>query len=89
MVHKRIYFIITAISDTYVPLLSQPPLPERKKMIFLFFWGEVAVTHADSLTSLVSLIAVPVNASTGTEGDELICKDTSICKCKVSSILVV
>lgn len=89
MVHKRIYFIITAISDTHVPLLSQPPLPERKKMIFLFFWGEVAVTHADSLTSLVSLIAVPVNASTGTEGDELICKDTSICKCKVSSTLVV
>ena len=47
------------------------------------------MTHADSLTSLVSLVAVPVNASTGTEGDELIYKDTSSCKCKVSSTLVV
>ena len=82
-------------------LLSQPyqthmchysrsrPSPKERKNEFFFFWGEVAVTHADSLTSLVSLVAVPVNASTGTKGDELICKDTSICKCKVSSTLVV
>ena len=47
------------------------------------------MTHADSLTSLVSLVAVPVNASTGTKGDKIICKDTSLCKCRVSSTMVV
>ena len=38
---------------------------------------------------LVSLAAVPVNASTGTQGDKLICKDTSLCKYRVSIAMVV
>ena len=41
------------------------------------------------ISHLVSLVAVPVNASTGTEGDKLICKDTSLCKCRVSSTMLV
>ena len=47
------------------------------------------MTHADSPTSLVSVVAVPVTGSTGIEGDKLICKDTSLCKCRASSTMVV
>ena len=45
--------------------------------------------RADSPASLVSFVAVPVTGSTGIEGDKLICKDTSLCKCRASSTLVV
>ena len=41
------------------------------------------------ISHLVSLVAVPVNASTGTEGVKLICKDTSLCKCRVSITMVI
>ena len=37
------------------------------------------------ISHLVSLGAVPVNASTGTEGDKLICKDTSLGRCRCPS----
>ena len=37
----------------------------------------------------LSLVAVPVNASTDTEKDKLICKDTSLCKCRVSITMVI
>ena len=63
------------------------------KKIFSQFGLHSVTTEYDSskmliISHLVSLVAVPVNARTGTEGDKLICKETNLCKCRVSITMV-
>ena len=40
------------------------------------------------ISHVLSLLAVPVSARVGNEGNILICKETNLCKCRVSSSMV-